>query len=101
MSTTISVDATADDVREALKQALSPEEYGAIAVEDAPGGDDPFGAPKRGEAITILTIVTWAGGAVAGNVLGNAAYDVLKKATAALMKRFGADRVVVEEPPHD
>ncbi|SFI55278.1 hypothetical protein SAMN02799626_00106 [Caulobacter sp. UNC279MFTsu5.1] len=93
----ITVLASTDEVRRVLEEELGPDALAGLAISDAP--QDPFAPAERGEALTLAALVTWTAGAVAGGVVGNAAYDALKAAAAALIKRFGAQRVVVEEEP--
>ncbi len=95
----ITVLASTDQVRRALEEVLRPDVLAYISIVEA--APDPFAPAGRGEAITLATLVTWTAGAVAGGVVGNAAYDALKLASLTFIKRFGVDRVVVEDEPQE
>lgn len=97
MSQQIAVEASETEVRQALQAALSPEELSDLGFSESEKARDPFDPGKRGEAITFLTIVIWVGGAAGGGIVGGVAYDVLKKATAALVDQFGKDRVAIQD----
>ena len=99
MEATITVSVETDRVRKALAETLTPQELASLKVTETEATLDPFAPDPRGEALTFVALITWVGGAVAGGVVGNAAYDGLKKVAEILIQRFGADRVALDEPP--
>lgn len=109
MSDIFYVEASEDEVRAALADALTAEEMAWLGFEERPKPRDPFADDGRGEVITIMTVVIWTANAVAAGVVGGAAWDLTKKAAAsqltkkawdALKKRFG-DHGVSEAPTGD
>ncbi|CAM8670766.1 hypothetical protein MCEMIE4_00081 [Sphingobium cupriresistens] len=93
----ITVNASEKEVREALVSALSPEEFDTFGISEHERPHDPFEADQRGEAVSFMTVLVWLSQAAAGGM----AYDIMRKASAVLVERFGKDRVVVKQPSDD
>lgn len=101
MNVLLTVEASEADVRAELQSALSAEEFALIAFEQREPIVNSFEPPERGEAVTFLTVVIWTAQAVAGGIIGGIAYDASKKATAALIAKFGKDRVAADAPSEE
>ncbi|MBZ6377870.1 hypothetical protein B5C34_02695 [Pacificimonas flava] len=93
----ISVEAREEEVLATLREELSPDELEMLGVTHIDTSGDPFDPSKRGEGITFLTVVIWVGQAAAGGI----AYDLMKKAGSALIRRFGSERVMVDDAQAD
>lgn len=89
------VDASAEEVRAALLEALSAEEVDQVSVDEKER--DPFDVDERGEVLTFTTVVTWIALSAVGGVIGNATYDGLKRVASILVAKFGKDRVHEED----
>ena len=84
----LEIDAKKDDVEKVLRAALTPDEFATLVVRSVPASGDPLSSqPRR------LDPLTWVGFAMAGGVIGNGTYELMKKAGSALIERFGRKRV--------
>lgn len=83
MADQLIVDATPEQVRQALK--ASGLDLTGVSIKDTPPSD-PFDSTSRGQGLDFQTTVEILGQAIAGN----AAYDLVK---TALVKVFGAKAV--------
>ena len=87
----IAVEATRDDVIAVLRDGLTAEEFSTLEFgEQSPDDGTSFAPdPRRAEPVTAMTILIW----VASGMVGNAAYDLTKKAVQVLSAKFGPDNV--------
>lgn len=97
MSEMLNVEAPVEEVRAVLADTLSAEELSLLRFDQREKAPDPFDVGERGEVITLITVVIWTAQAVASGVVGGAAWDLTKKAHAALARRFGEHNVAVED----
>lgn len=97
MSEVLQVEAGIEEVRAAVAEALTPKELEHLDFDEREKELDPFEAAERGEAVTMVTVLIWTAQAVASGVVGGIAYDLAKKASTALVAKFGEDRVLETE----
>jgi hypothetical protein len=93
MSDIFYVEASEADVRAALEDVLTAEEMSLLGFEEREKPSDAYEDDGRGEVVTLMVAVVWTANAVAAGVVGGAAWDLTKKAWAALKDRFGDDHV--------
>jgi hypothetical protein len=98
MEDSFSVQASVAEVRSVLAETLTPEELEQLQLVESAKQQDPFEPSERGEAVTLVTAVIWAGKTIAGSIMGRVAYDALKKAYSVLEKRYGRSRMAETAP---
>lgn len=92
----IAVEATEEEVLNALQGVLTAEELGQLRIERGPGtaSAEPFApAPRHAEPITTATVVIWVVSGVVGSLAYDAAKSLARKVRQILSERFGAARV--------
>ena len=93
MHRSVIVEANEAEVRAALEHILTPAELNELTFEEMEKEKDPFDASERGETVSFLTVILWTGNVVASGVIGGIAYDLLKKVTTELARKFGSTKV--------
>jgi hypothetical protein len=86
----VRVTASEEEVRQALRSALSVEDFsqlGIAAEKEAPDVLSP--EPRRAEPLST-TVGVW----IVSGIVGGAAYDLTRKVVQLLIARFGAKNVV-------
>lgn len=87
------VDADPEAVRAVLREGLSLEQFASISV--SAGGnqsDNPLASEKRGlDPSVVYEVAQFA----VLSIAGNATYEVMKSATALLIKKFGKQSVEI------
>ena len=90
----IAVEATEEEVLNALQDVLTAEELGQLRIERAQGAAGPFSpGPRRAEPITTATVVIWVVSGVVGSLAYDAAKSLARRVRQILSERFGAARV--------
>lgn len=89
----ITVVASPEEIRSILRDMFTEEELAGITITEAVDPDDELLGPRRG--LDPVSVIEWAGLAIAGNAL----YDLSKAATVLLVAKLGAARIIKDAKP--
>jgi hypothetical protein len=93
----ILVDASVEEITEALREELSPEDFAQLTVGMIPDPEEEILGSRRG--VDGASILVAAVQVIGTSLVSSAIYDLIKAAGNALLRRYGRDRVLVRSAP--